>query len=68
MIDRKGKKEGVILKVFDFKQEEYFDFLDFLRGGLNMTLIVGIDFTASNRDPEDPRSLHYMNPPALNLY
>ncbi len=33
-----------------------------------MTLIVGVDFTASNRDPEDTSSLHYMNPPALNLY
>lgn len=33
-----------------------------------MTLVVGIDFTASNKDPEDPTSLHYMNVPQLNLY
>lgn len=35
---------------------------------MNMTLVVGIDFTASNKDPEDPKSLHHLNPPNLNLY
>lgn len=36
-------------------------FLDFVRGGLNLNLHVGIDFTASNGDPKlDPNSLHFM--------
>lgn len=56
------------LLVKEFKSEDFYDFVSFLRGGLNMTLIVGIDFTASNKDPEDPTSLHHMNPPSLNLY
>lgn len=40
--------------VDDFKNEEIFDFIDFLRGGLNMDFVLGIDFTASNKDPCDP--------------
>lgn len=56
------------LMVDDFKLEDVYEFVDYLRGGLNMTLVVGIDFTASNRDPTDPQSLHYINPPHLNLY
>ena len=59
---------GSKLVIRGFKTEEYFDFTDFLRGGLNIPNIVGVDFTASNRDPEDTLSLHYMNPPNLNLY
>lgn len=56
------------LVVEDFRTEEVYDFVDYLRGGLNITLVVGVDFTASNRDPSDPKSLHYLNPPNLNLY
>jgi len=31
-------------------------------------MIVAIDFTGSNGNPKDPKSLHYMNPNALNQY
>lgn len=34
-------------------------FLQYLRGGCEVSLMVGIDYTQSNRDPSDPRSLHY---------
>ncbi len=64
----KYKSYQTTLQAIGFRTEDYFDFVDFLRGGLNMTQIVGIDFTASNRDPIDPKSLHYLNPPSLNLY
>ena len=63
-----GKSTTAQLEVTDFKAVESFDFTDYLRGGLNITLLVGIDFTASNRDPDDPKSLHFLNPPQLNLY
>ena len=63
----KGKDPAELI-IEDFKAVDSYEFIDFLRGGLNMTLIVGVDFTASNKDPEDPDSLHHINPPNLNLY
>lgn len=35
-------------------------FIEYLRGGWAISLAVAIDFTASNGEPSDPRSLHYM--------
>ncbi|PSC75848.1 copine-3 [Micractinium conductrix] len=35
-------------------------FLDYIQGGLTLNFLVAIDFTASNRDPRDPNSLHYL--------
>jgi hypothetical protein len=52
----------------EFNMEERYSFYDYLRGGLQLNLITAIDFTASNGDPRDPRSLHYMNPNAMNSY
>ena len=36
-------------------------FLDHLKGGLQISLIAAIDFTGSNGNPIDPRSLHYIS-------
>jgi hypothetical protein len=36
--------------------------LDYILNGLEMSLIIAVDFTASNRDPHDPTSLHFFNP------
>lgn len=35
-------------------------------GGLEMSLVVGIDYTASNGPPMDPRSLHFIDPRGPN--
>lgn len=44
-------------------------FLDFVAGGLDMRLILAVDFTASNQDPRSPSSLHYRHPQGhLNPY
>ncbi|KNC75469.1 hypothetical protein SARC_12005, partial [Sphaeroforma arctica JP610] len=43
-------------------------FLDYVKSGMEIGLMIGIDFTASNRGPSDPRSLHYMNPNVPNDY
>eukprot|EP01083_Nonionella_stella_P083739 231607_1 len=40
-----------------------FSFVSFLKGGLELQLMVAIDFTGSNGDPRDSKSLHYMGPP-----
>jgi len=66
--DFKKKRLSTNLIVSNYHSENVYDFLDFLYSGMNMTLVVGIDFTASNKDPEDPSSLHFLNPPNLNLY
>eukprot|EP00746_Dinoflagellata_sp_MGD_P037405 gnl/MRDRNA2_/MRDRNA2_189901_c0_seq1.p1 gnl/MRDRNA2_/MRDRNA2_189901_c0~~gnl/MRDRNA2_/MRDRNA2_189901_c0_seq1.p1 ORF type:complete len:556 (+),score=92.72 gnl/MRDRNA2_/MRDRNA2_189901_c0_seq1:3-1670(+) len=36
--------------------------MEYLRGGLELSLHVAIDFTASNGAPQDPNSLHYIYP------
>jgi len=37
-------------------------FLDFITGGTELSFTVAIDFTASNGNPNDPKSLHYNDP------
>jgi hypothetical protein len=36
-------------------------FLDYIRGGTEVNFTVAVDFTASNGNPNDQRSLHYRN-------
>eukprot|EP00981_Chlorochromonas_danica_P002490 scaffold474_cov169-Ochromonas_danica.AAC.25 len=45
-------------------------FGDYIQGGCEISLVLGIDFTASNRDPIDPDSLHYLDPTGrtMNVY
>jgi hypothetical protein len=49
---------------------ERFGFYEFLKGGVQLNLVVAIDFTASNGQPFDTRSLHYLAPggDSLNAY
>jgi len=60
--------EKTTLNFRNFRCNEIFGFTDFLRGGLSINLVVGIDFTASNKDPVDPTSLHYLKKGSLNFY
>ena len=44
-------------------------FIEFLRGGLEVSLMVAIDFTGSNGNPAFSNSLHYVNPDGSdNMY
>jgi hypothetical protein len=45
-------------------------FLEYLQAGMELGLVVAIDFTASNGNPSDPRSLHYnsADPNVMNQY
>lgn len=36
--------------------------MDYLRGGLQLNLIIAIDFTLSNKPISDLTSLHYNSP------
>lgn len=58
---KKPKARGTVF--FDkFEFARNFSFLDYLRGGMQVSLIVCIDFTGSNGDPRDSRSLHFRDP------
>jgi hypothetical protein len=48
--------------VEELPEDRPISFTDYLFKGGEVSLIVGIDFTASNGEPSDPKSLHYMNP------
>ncbi|KAK0045850.1 copine-3 [Biomphalaria pfeifferi] len=43
-------------------------FLEYVFGGMQINFTVGIDFTASNGNPSQSSSLHYINPYAPNEY
>ncbi|ETO01730.1 hypothetical protein RFI_35709 [Reticulomyxa filosa] len=57
--NKKVKKIG-ILKVVEFKSTLSYSLLDYMTGGLDMSLMVAIDFTESNGHPANPQSLHYL--------
>ena len=56
--DDKNKFGGKVY-VSSFNSSKYYSLIDFLKSGLNISLGFGIDFTGSNGDPQDARSLHY---------
>lgn len=53
----KKKKSGT-LKINTFAIEEKAEFIDYIRGGEQLSVLVAIDFTGSNGTPTDPKSLH----------
>ena len=46
---------------FKFTSEKVHSFIDYLRGGMQINLTIGIDFTGSNGDPKSYSSLHYIS-------
>lgn len=65
--DKKRKSVGQ-LKFTQLQMVKKPTFLSYLRSGLQLNLITAIDFTASNKDPRDPSSLHFMQPNVPNQY
>jgi hypothetical protein len=55
---KRGNEKGVI-NFQNFKQTVKYDFMDFLSSGMQMAMVVCIDFTASNGIQSHPSSLHY---------
>ncbi|XP_062143746.1 protein BONZAI 3 isoform X5 [Alnus glutinosa] len=57
------------LFVDQFCQKEQYSFLDYISSGFELNFMVAVDFTASNGNPRNPDSLHYIDPSGrLNSY
>lgn len=52
-------KNSGFVQVNGFHLRRPHTFVDYIKGGMSINFSVGIDFTASNRDPRDPQSLHF---------
>ncbi|XP_073229947.1 copine-8-like isoform X2 [Porites lutea] len=70
---KKAKKKGSYknsgtISLLQCRVEQQPSFLDFIRGGTQINFTVAIDFTASNGDPRNANSLHYINPYEQNQY
>jgi len=63
----KKKNRGTIT-IPDIRIVQKATFLDYIFGGCEIQLMVAIDFTASNGDPRDANSLHYLSPGRENQY
>ena len=63
-----GREKFGEIVVSNFRLNRTPSFLDYLRGGMQMNLMVSIDFTGSNGDPHQRTSLHHMDPVHPNQY
>lgn len=55
----KGNHEKGIITLENLKQTIKYDFMDYFSSGMQMAMVVCIDFTASNGLQSAPSSLHY---------
>jgi hypothetical protein len=68
---KKSKKKYVnsgVVYLSSVKIEKLHSFFEFMSGGCQIHFTIGIDFTASNGDPKDQSSLHYISPYEPNEY
>lgn len=60
---KKGKyKNSGLVILTSCRVETENTFLDYITAGTEMAFTVAVDFTASNGNPSQPNSLHYINP------
>ncbi|XP_075470090.1 copine-5 isoform X2 [Ascaphus truei] len=67
-IKKKKYLNSGTVTLLSFSVESEHTFLDYIKGGTQINFTVAIDFTASNGNPSQSTSLHYMNPYQLNAY
>ncbi|KNC81853.1 hypothetical protein, variant [Sphaeroforma arctica JP610] len=69
MNEKKKKKKDFGMLICDMCEiRSPFTFLEYLRGGMELELMIAIDFTAINGLPTDKNSLHYCGGKLLNEY
>lgn len=62
------RKDKGLINLTKIKVIKQPSFLDYIYGGCQINLIIGIDFTSSNGNPKGPSSLHYIDPNNYNQY
>jgi hypothetical protein len=71
LIPPKGQKPtkplGTVF-IYDLQITKVYSFLDYVIGGCEISLIVAVDFTASNGHPASANSLHYVQSNGYNQY
>ncbi|KAF5901283.1 copine-7 [Clarias magur] len=67
-VKKKNYKNSGVVILTDLKLHRVYSFLDYIMGGCQIHFTVAIDFTASNGDPRNSCSLHYINPYQPNEY
>lgn len=70
--DVRGRGEGAKpkgqLTLRSYEEVEEPQFVDYIMGGCEISLVIGIDFTASNGDSLQPNSLHFCDQFHANEY
>lgn len=66
---REVEKVSGMLFVKEYIEKELFSFIDYISSGFELNFMVAVDFTASNGNPHNSNSLHYIDPLGrLNAY
>lgn len=61
-----GKNAGFIQ--IQYSEEPVMTFIDYLKYGMEINLVIAIDYSASNQDPNYPNSNHYVHGNGYNNY
>jgi len=66
--NKKGKnKQTGNIHITTCSIQKQYNFLEYIQGGCQLSLMVAVDFTASNQNPKIPGSLHYCDPSGMNM-
>ena len=69
MLDQSNDSEIIVkMNILKFLFLDRFTFLDYIQGGCEISTVIGMDFTLSNKHQSDPRSLHYIHPELTYYY
>ncbi|VDK49978.1 unnamed protein product [Anisakis simplex] len=66
--DDRRKKDHTSVELMNIVQIASDSFIDFIKSGTQIHFSVAVDFTASNGNPLNPSSLHYIHPHNANPY
>jgi hypothetical protein len=57
---KNGTSDAGFVTFTEFKRIEMPSFVEILRSGMQLSMAIAVDFTASNGDPTSHESLHYL--------